>query len=419
MASHPLYSGYAHTPWPCEDGGPQRLQCSPGPDSWPQGVWQVVHKRTQISTMVLLGEPGEVYLLTHSALRAHLGLPTSAWVEQIDAATLKTVRRSPRLPGGPMWPGGFALLANGLIVTVYGRFAHLLNRNLEPVARNKLEVNEPYNSMVVLDNGLVVTKNLSQSTPAHLSVLNPDDLTEACATVLCPEPSVARLSAQGNAVYVVGLRTIFRYVWNESNKQLKRDETWQANLMTQAVGNTFAWDMVISTGEGWLMDNGHHKYLYTMQGAGLSPTANRLLRVNLHKAESVQSIEVSGMRAGSVTNPPLLIPDLHLVLAYDSANSVLKAFRIDGGAIEMVWTKQNFGCSSHMVYWQSTRTVWINDYKRFREHVVALDPLTGQERCRIPTPGRMQGVVFPCPGWDGDLYWVSMDQLARVYCKVP
>jgi len=169
-----------------------------------------------MSTMTILGAPGEVFLLTHSAVRSYLGMGTTAQVSRIDPVTLETLEFSPRLEGGPMWPGGMAVHANGHIVVVYGRHAHKLNRQCQAVASYVLPVNEPYNSFVVLDNGLIVTKNLSDSTPAQLTTLHPDSFKAASSDVVCPEASIARLSAHGNTVYVVGISRVFRYRWHEA-----------------------------------------------------------------------------------------------------------------------------------------------------------------------------------------------------------
>jgi len=46
-----------------------------------------------------------------------------------------------------------------------------------------------------------------------------------------------------------------------------------------------------------------------------------------------------------------------------------------------------------------------------------LDIETGHEKSRVRTGGRMQGVVFPSPGWHDDFYWCSMDRLTRVFKK--
>ena len=173
-------SGYFDSPWPCEDAGPSRLQTPHNTaclDLQTDMKLACTSKRTQMSTMTVLGAPGEVFLLTHSALRSYLGLATTAQVSRIDPVTLKTLESSPRLEGGPMWPGGMAIHANGHIMVVYGRYAHKLNRQCQPVAAYMLPVNEPYNSFVVLDNGLIVTKNLSDTTPAQLTTLHPDSFS--------------------------------------------------------------------------------------------------------------------------------------------------------------------------------------------------------------------------------------------------
>ena len=216
-------AAYLDSPWPAEDGGPQRLQT---PRSGAGLALQAgerlacTTRNTLLSTMTVLGAPGEVYLLTHSALRAHAGLPTTAQVERIDPLTLRTQQRSPRLAGGPMWPGGMALHRNGTMHVVYGRFVHQLDRACQPLARLRLPVEQAYNSFVLLDNGRIVTKNLSDTHPAILSVVDPDTLRFAAPDTACPEPSVARLSAIGNTVYVVGVRTVFRYHWDDAGDRL-------------------------------------------------------------------------------------------------------------------------------------------------------------------------------------------------------
>jgi hypothetical protein len=117
-----MNAGYFASPWPAEDGGPQRLQTAPLQATLglteAEGLGAVV-RRTCVSTMVVLGAPGEVFLLTHSVLRAHLGLPTTARVERIDPLSLRTIAASPRLAGGPMWPGGIDATIHMCIVALY------------------------------------------------------------------------------------------------------------------------------------------------------------------------------------------------------------------------------------------------------------------------------------------------------------
>jgi hypothetical protein len=411
--------GYLDSPWPCEDGGPQRLQrplSGAGLGVRVGEVLQATKRRTLMSTMTVLGAPGEVYLLTHTALRAQLGLSTTSRVEMIDPQSLKPIYRSPPLKGGPMWPGGMAIHCNGDLYVVYGNHAHRLNRQCKVMASHALPVNEPYNAFVILDNGLIVTKNLSASTPASLTVLDPETLQPVCADLLCPEPSIARLSAIGNTVYVVGVRSIFRYHWDTAQQTLRRDPDWHFDYIGQS-RQTYGWDVVLDGKQAWFMDNGQHRYRYRMVGAGVSRTANRLIRVSLSDAQDHQMLEVSGLLGGSITNPPLVDLKSHTVVGYDSANSVLQAWRFDEALRRLtpLWRKAPFGAASHMVLYPDTGELVVNDYRRHGEEVVVLDIATGFEKGRVRLGGLMQGVVFPSPGWGRDFYWSSMGQLARVF----
>ena len=414
-----MTSGYLDSPWPAEDAGAQRLQqprFGAGLGLRGGETLRATTRRTVMSTMTVLGAPGEVYLLTHAALRAQLGLPTTACVEQIDPVTLRPRHRSPRLRGGPMWPGGMAIHRNGDVYVVYGRWAHRLNRRCAPLASLELPVNQPYNSFVVLDNGLIVTKNLSASTPARLTVIDPASLLPACADTDAPEPSIARLSARGNTVYVVGVRSIFRYHWKDTTQALTLDPDWRFDYIGSSQ-QTHGWDVVLDGEHAWFMDNGAHRYRHRMIGAGVSRTANRLIRVSLADAADHQALDVSGLPGGSITNPPVVDVQRRIAVAYDSANAVLQAWRFDADlrTLTPLWHKAPFGCASHMILYADTGELVINDYRRHGEEVVVLDISTGIERGRVRSGGLMQGVVFPSPGWGRDFYWSSMGRLARVY----
>ena len=408
-------SGYFDSPWPGEDGTPSRLQASRGPALPPAGPWQATLRPTLMSTMTVLGAPGEVFLLTHSALRASFGLPTSARIERIDAETLAPVARSPRLPGGPMWPGGMAIHANGDLYVVYGRYAHRLDRECRIKAELKLPVNAPYNSFVILDNGLIATKNLSATDPARLSFIDPSSLA-IIAEVECPEASVARLSAVGNSVYVVGVQSIFRYHWDDRRTTATIDRGWRHAYLDGAE-RSHGWDVVLALGHAWFMDNGRHRYRTSMIGAGVAPAPNRLIRVSLDDATNAAALEISGLPRGSITNPPLVDPDRRIVVAFDSANRYMRAWRFnpDTLALDPLWEKHGLGCASHMILYADAGLIVTNDYRRRGEEVVMLDIATGAEQSRVRIGGLMQGVVFPSTGWNRDLYWCSMRRVARIF----
>ena len=412
-------SGYFNSPWPCEDAGPARMQ-SPhhvaGLNLQKNERLACTTRHTWMSTMTVLGDPGEVYLMHHSALRAKWGQATTACIELIDPISLKTQCKSPRLAGGPMWPGGMAVHRNGSLLAVYGRYAHKLNRQCKLLASKKLPVNQAYNSFVILDNGFLVTKNLSNVHAAHLSVLNPDTLEIACPEIVCPEPSVARLSAAGNSVYVVGVRSIFRYVWDQSLNTLVQDLDWKFEYL-KGSPNSYGWDVVLDGRDAWFMDNGAHRYQINMVHAGVKPTANRLIRVSLTNSQDHQAWPICGLPGGSITNPPLIDIQRSIVMGYDSANRHLQAWRFerDNSNLKALWQKSDFGCASHMLLFSDTAELCVNDYRRFQEQVVVLNIETGEEKARVKSGGLMQGVVFPSVGWNRDFYWSSMGRLARIH----
>jgi len=423
MATQTL-SGYFDSPWPCEDAGPARLQSPHGAAGFnlqAHETLQATSRRTHLSTMTVLGAPGEVFLLTHSVLASHIGLATSAQLQLIDPQTLKARKKSPRLPGGPMWPGGMAVLGNGLVLVVYGRYAHLLNRQCELLRSKKLPINEPYNSFVVLANGLVVTKNLSTTTPARLCVLHPDTLESVGSDIDCAEPAIARLSAQGNTVYVAGITCVERYHWDETQGCLVKDRNWSCAYLKDSP-QSHGWDMVLTAHDAWFMDNGAHNYWVSMLGAGQNKAPNRLHRVSLLDSEAHQHWEVSGLPGGAITNPPLVDESRQIVVAFDSAHKHLRAWRIIRNTpqdkqlvLQDLWHLKNFGAASHMLLISDTGELCVNDYKRFDEQVVVLDIETGHEKSRVSTGGLMQGVVFPSAGWQRDIYWSSMDRLTRLH----
>ncbi|MGL5838434.1 MAG: hypothetical protein ACRCY3_08035 [Sphingorhabdus sp.] len=412
-------SGYFAGPWPAEDGGPARLQNLPAGFGLPidkRTALACTTRNTRMSTMTVLGAPGEVFLLLHNAVRSNLGLRTSARIERIDPLSLQPVARSPRLPGGPMWPGGCAVHANGDLISVYGRWVHRLDRDCRIKVARKLPENLAYNSFVVLDNGLIVTKNLSDCVPARLMVLDPETLQPLISPLACPEPSIARLSAVGNRVYVVGTQSIFRFGW--TGKTLERDPDWRYDYVAGSA-NSYGWDAVIDSENAWFMDNGHHRYVINMIGRGMTKTANRLHRVSVRDCRDAEAVEVSGTAGGSITNPPLVDSARHIVVGYDSANRVMTAWRFGSGPLRPLWRKDDIGCASHMLLDRKRGTIITNDYRNRQEQVVALGIETGAEMARVRVGGMTQGVVFPSPGWNNDIYWCSMSRLARIYVKTP
>ena len=442
----PAQAGLFAGPWPAEDGGPCRTQEPAGLPGLGIGAGECLAvtavRDALATTMVILRAPGEVFVLRHTLGRRPFENPTIAWVERVDPLTLAPLARSPDLAAGPFWPGGMAAHANGSLHVVAGNHCHRLSPELELLATVELPGPRPYNSFVVLADGTLVMKDFDRALnkPARLVLLDPDTLERRCEDVLLGQPVIARLSADGEDVYVVGARDAFRLCWDGA--RLERDPDWGATYLRP--GNSYGWDPVIAGGQLWFLDNGAHDYVSTMQGAGIAPGPVHLIRMSLSDPCDVELAEVCGAPRGAVTDPPLYDARRRVAIAYDSANGVVQAFRF-GDRLEPLW-RRRLGHAAHMVLFPDTGELVLHDFhgpafartragralgrrataimrraalrrlatRGSRDEVVVVDVETGAERGRAAVPSLMQSVVFPAPGFDRDIYWCTMTTLARV-----
>jgi hypothetical protein len=434
------------SPWPAEDGGPARVQAPSGIRGLALRTGErlsVTSRDALASTMFVLREPGELFLLRHSLGPRGPDDPVEAWVERVDPITLEPLASSPRLAAGPFWPGGLAAHANGSLYVTAGRWCHRLSSDLRLLGSHKLPRRRPYNSLVVLASGALVMKDLDRSsgTRTTLSVLDPETLVPL-HEVEAPEPSIARLSAADDTVYLVGDHTITRWTWD--GDRLARDDDWQLRYRTRG-GQGYGWDVVLAGGHAWFMDNGDHDYVTTMLGAGASTGPVHLVRVSLSDATDHELVPVCHLPGGSITNPPLYDPARRVAVAYDSANGVLAAFRFEEGRLAPIWRRARasaghlmmFGDTGELVAYdfhalpgartgvaravgaRGARLVLSRRFRRLaarvaREDVVVIDIESGEERGRAAVPSLFQSVLFPCPGWNRDLYYCSFSTVARI-----
>ena len=369
--------------------------------------------------MVVLREVGEVFVPRHTT-----GPDAVAWVERIDPVTLETVAHSPDLPGGPTWPGGLAVHANGSLYVVFGAHAHRLNAELEVLVSARLPRDRPYNSFVILPDGCLATKDFGgvlpgQDPAAHLPeptellVLDPDELRILDRTLL-PEPSIARLSADGDTVYVVGTSSLFRARWASS--ALTVDEAFQPRYRL-IEGQTYGWDPVLALGAVWFLDNGEgsERYIGTFRGQGISTAPLHLVRVDVDTA-AVTLSEICGLPDGVIANPPLIDEVRRIADAYDSGNGVLAAFDIAAdGSTRLRWRRdQNH--ASHLLLFADTGELITNDHDidRMADQLVVLDIETGDEQLRVDAGSPLQSVLFPSVGWDHDVYYCSFSTVSRL-----
>ncbi len=412
--------GYWPSPWPGEDGGPSRPQSVAGtPEPFTPGSLESHSREAVAATMVVLRGPGELFLLRHG-----IGPDASCHVERLDPLSLAAVGCSPELEGGPVWPGGLAAHANGTIYVVFGNHAHRLTPSLEVLASKKLPRTRPYNSFVILSDGSLVTKDFGGllpgedrarhiPQPAQLLVLDPDSL-DTISIFDLPEPSIARLSADGNTVYAVGTTTLWRA--RLEGGRLEADRGFAAKYVTMD-GQTYGWDPVIALGAVWFLDNGFgsENYAGTFRGQGANTAPLHLVRVDKETGE-VTLAEICGLPNGVIANPPIVDETRHIAVGYDSGNCVLTAFDIgDDGRLTKRWSRsQNHGC--HMLLFEASGEIATNDHDMatMSDDVVILDITTGEEHARVATGSPIQSVLFSAPGFEDDLYYCSFSTVARV-----
>lgn len=406
--------------WPAEDGGPRRTQAprtGTGLGIRPGERLEVLSREVPVATMVVLRDPGEAYLLRHTG-----GDGAISFVERFDPESLEPLERSPDLAGGPTWPGGMAAHANGSLYVAFGNHVHRIGPDTVPITSRALPRERPYNSFVVLPDGHLATKDFGGTLPgrdtppdepAELLVLEPDGL-DIVARLSLPERSIARLSADGDAVYVVGDTSLFRVGWDGA--RLALDESFMPRYRT-VDGQTYGWDAVIDAGAAWFLDDGEGSegYAGTFRDRGRSPAPLHLVRVDLVTG-AVTLAEVCGRPNGLVANPPAVDPDRRVAVGYDSANGVLAGFSFTaGGTVTPRWSRdQDHAC--HLLRYPDTGELVTCDYATdgTGESVVVLDIETGTELARAPTDSPLQSVVFPAAGFDRDFYVCSFPTLSRV-----
>lgn len=396
-------------PWSSEDGGPQRRQTRAGAFAGLAGTTPTVISRDAFgATMVVLDQSGWAYLQGNAVDDA-----TTAWVERIDPATLECLNRIDDLAGGARWPGGIGVLADGSLLAIFGNHAHRLSPELEVLASVTLPRERPYNSFVTLTSGHVVTKDFGGTLPGaaqdpdmpgtQLLVLDPVSL-EIVASCDLSERSIARLSADGDTVYIVGDTSLMRATW--SGSELVADESFMARYRT-IDGQSYGWDAVIALGAAWFLDNGEgsQNYIGTFRGVGANESPLHLLRVDLDTAV-VSLTEVCGLPGGVIANPPLIDSDRRMAVGYDSGNGVLAGFAIaDDGSLDPRWSvEQNHG--SHLIL-DSESGLFLShhhDNERWMEQYVVRDIVTGAEVARLDSGSPMQSVLFPAVGTERRIY---------------
>ncbi len=407
--------GYYDSPFPGEDGGPRRQLAprSAGLGIGPGERLEVTARTMPFANMVVLRAPGEVFVQGNT--QPWEG--TTSWVERVDPVTLATLARSPDLPGGPFWAGGILAHENGYLYVTYGSWCHKLDAGCQLVASRELPQARPYNSLLALSDGNLVMKDFIRdgADRSRFIVLEPEQLEPVGPEVEVPEPSIARISRDisvgGEFVYVVGDHTIFRYRYERG--ALSRDESWDFRYRTLPDGEqSYGWDPVIAGGSAWFMDNGQNDFRGRFRDTGVATGPLHLVRVSLDDATDAEVFAPFGLPRGTIVNPPLVDAGRRIVVAYDSGNGRIAAFRYGGAAFEWLW-EHEMDASCHFLNFPDTGEIVVNDFRDGGEHVVVLDIESGAEKARAATGSPVQSALFQSPGWSRDVYTCTFTTVSR------
>ena len=165
----------------------------------------------------------------------------------------------------------------------------------------------------------------------------------------------------------------------------------------------------------WVMDGGaeSRQFTGTFRGCGTEPAPNRAIRVALDDPADNEAVEVSGLPHGFQCNVMLYSPAHDTAVAFDAGNGVVAAWQPTPEGLEQRW-RSELGHAAHLLLWEDTGELVLGDHDQDRgDHVVVVDVATGEERARALTGSPMQTALFPCPGWDRDLYHTTMAGIWR------
>ncbi len=100
------------------------------------------------------------------------------------------------------------------------------------------------------------------------SALDPETLLPVAEPLVLPEPSIARLSSDGESVIAIGTTMVFRLNLDRDAGRLVIDGSWIPTY-GPSLERSYGWDPVITEEHVFWMDNGRNRVDTTMLGSGV------------------------------------------------------------------------------------------------------------------------------------------------------
>lgn len=359
------------------------------------------------------------------------------WVEEIDPITLETINASQELStGGHNWCGGASVLADGSIITGFGRCIHKLNLDLELLAELELPVDQAHNGVLRLSDGMMVTRSMEHdpSKKSVFTLFDPDSL-EHFQTFEFLGASIGRFCIDPrdglDHLYATTPTHIHRLIYQD--RALSLDHNWSACYDVPGEDQSFAWCNTVGDDSVWFMDMGDLPPLESIMRAyplGSKPVSFsqlnqaplRVHRVSTQDSRSLDAFVPFGLPAGGQGASPLYVQDKSILMAFDTLNRKTGAWKYDGaGGFTELWVR-DIGNSNQPLYYPDTGEVILDDVKEDQTvDAVVLDIETGKEKGRVATGTLFAAGMMACPGFGRDFYAASgvHGALYRVYVVEP
>jgi hypothetical protein len=271
-----------------------------------------------------------------------------------------------------------------------------------------------------------------------------------------PSNSVGRFSSDRvgdcDYLYVTSPTEIRRLIYRAG--RLSLDETWSARYHIDGEDQSFAWDSSIGDDSVWFMDMGENAGIRTILASAPIGTDNvgarflrtvvlplvgrfglgrfvgsrnifgrpshsapqRVFRVSVTDASDRDVLVPFGVPGGNIYAPPLYDQDRRVLVAFDSQNGKLGAWRYHGpGELEPMW-QHDWLNTSQLTLYADTGELLVDDCSQLgRWDAVVVDVETGAERGRVNTGCLISSGMWYTPGFGRDFYTsTSLGGIARV-----
>jgi hypothetical protein len=418
---------YDDSNFPCEYGGGRRqkhartkgLDIQPGERigattrQFERGKWAIYTADAD----------GRIFVL---GTTVPVGPDSFGWIEEVDPVTLERIRVSPDLEtGGHNFCAGSLLLRDGHFLACFGRYVHKLNLNLEPVGELELDVDHAHNGLLLLSDGMAITRNLEHDhqKKSVFTVVDPSSMTQvqqlefvgASVGRFCVDPQ-----EDHDHVYATTPTHIHRLIYQDGRLEL--DSEWSASYRVPGADQGFAWCNCVGDDSVWFMDMGDNEILRQVMTAtpvGTEPldlsgviyphsAPVRLHRVSTDDATSIDSLNLFDVPHAWQGASPLYAPEKRIVMGFDTANGKVGAWKYHGpGNFSHLWS-HDITNSNQPLYYPDTGEVIVDDVRADQSvDSVVLDIETGEEKARINTATMGAAGMAPSPGLGRDYYGCS------------